>query len=271
MIRRSQHCPLISALLALTLLSLSACGSSAKRSTEHPYVKEVQEIELQAVDALQRNRFRTAYHYSTLAYRSYAAIDEVDGMARNLINQAQIALLVEDLIRSEEALNMLDSLIDREQLDGLRDRAGLMRSNLAIAKKEWNAAQNHLQQLPDETAISNQALKESLIVAKQLVAWGLGEQPEFSDSLSLPLIRARQLRLEAEVALAQGNSSRAQQRIVEAKRLYQAEAFAPGIAECLVLQAKLNRDPQQNQELRAQAKLVFQGIQNEAAIKRHGL
>lgn len=265
---RSQ--PTKALLLLVGAMLLSACGSAAKQ-TIHPYIKDIRDIESQAVDALQKNRFRSAYHYSTKAYNAYAALDQVEAMARNLVNQAQIALLIEDLNRAEHALGILDSLIIRESLTSFSDRAKLLNVNLAIAKQDWSMANESLERLGVLESKRDSALRESAIVARQLIHWGLGDRPEFSSDLSIALVKARQLRLKSEVALADGDKDSALRWVSEAKQIYQAETFTPGVAECLVLEAKLSDDEEIRKRLRNQAKLAFNSMLNSRAIERHGL
>lgn len=263
--------------LGLIVLALSACASNGAQPTTqlNPYLEETKAIELQAINALQLGNYQLAQRLYKRAYAAYSAVDETNAMARQLINQAQVALIVEDLIVADAAIESLASHITIYQQSQHADRLNLLRGNLAIAKQDWNVALDYFQKVkPSATG----SIYESSSVSQMVARWGLGEplQEDRSRYLEIrsSLSRARLARLIAEQAIAANNASQAADYLVEANDLYRQAAFAPGIAEVLVLSAKLaelNSDLEKALALKKRAKEIYRRIGNSRAIQRHQL
>lgn len=259
--------------LFIPLCLLSACVSSPSPQQEkHPFAVETKEIELLARRATSLGNYRHAIQLYSDAYNNYSAIDDQDAMHKELINIAQTALLIEDLDTVKQVLKLSTAL---EQSEKYKPRLSLLKANLAIAEQQWQQAISLL----DSLAMSdNISFNESVLVSNAIAKFGAGNSrlslDSIKESLSIASSEARLARLIAEQALVNGDLSNANLELGIALELYRELAFQPGIAECLILQAKIHQlefREASAEILRQRAKNLWLKLDNKRAIERHQL
>lgn len=246
------YCPRIKwALLFLLAIGVSACTAKPSSVKSTPYLTELKELELEALLSYQLGNFRAAERLHQRVYQLYSDIDHQQGMARQLIAAAQVALVLNDLKVSERLLSDLTILVNStsfQQTTGniatsanaeLANHLSLLEANLAIQQSEWQSAQSYL----DNIDTTNSEIKQAQGVNRAIIAYQ--SENDTSDALALtsklksPLHRARLLRLQAQIAADQGDFEQANENLESARILYRENSFAPGIAAVLTQQAEI--------------------------------
>lgn len=263
--------------LSLLLVAvLAACGSPANTPKPHAYVQTISLKEKLATQQLATANYQQALQTFSIIYRQYLQLDDHNNMARLLVNQFQTALIIEDLATATAAQNQLQALLARHQHSAYQQRLNLLSANLAMLQQNWASAEQLLAAIP-ASAPATTYLAAQLNLA--IVAFEQG-QPVASlrqlqqTTSAYPALAARLARLQASIALTEGNTTRAADYTQRAKMYYQGSHFPPGVAECLLLEAKLHTihgNTSQATLLKQQAKTIFLTLGNSHAVSRHQL
>lgn len=262
-------------LTLLSVLVLTGCTTGNKPTqATHPFLLDSRALETQANKSIRLGNYQQAARLLQRSYAAYASIDDQPSMARQLINQAQVALIVENLSLARASIEALKIHVEQNQQAELKPRWALLAANLAIAEQRWDAALDLL----DGLASDDRATQDAAAISRDIAAWNLKQDEQVISSrmeeLAAPLAKARLARLKAEAAVQAEQLGQAQRSLSVAKQYYRESAFAPGIAECLVIQARLlERQGEQRaaQNTRAQAKTIFLRLGNQRAIERYQL
>ncbi len=260
------------------LLSLVACANKHVETRLTPYDEVNLALEQQAKLLYSQGDYLGAYKLYSKAYKRNAGLDQHAPMARLLLNQLQISLLLEQIPTSEQLSVQLEHLLTRTELKEYQDRLKLLQANLAIKQQQWSLATNILAELNRSKQL-DPAIKSAVLVNIAVISEVENDKTlihiqQAKPYANTPALKARLARVETQYALKNNNREQAKQSIHTAKQYYRALYFTPGIAECLILEAAIAQQEQQTklaQQLRKQAKLIWLELNNSRAIKRYGL
>ena len=264
--------------ICVALLLMAGCGNQPSTPAVPLYIETITLKEKLANQDIANANYREALEAYQAVYIQYLKIDSHDDMARLLVNRFQTALIIEDIQAAKHAQAELQGLLLQSRNPRYEQRLSLLSANLAMVENQWPQALTLLAQIP-----SNESTEPALAarVNEAIVHFHQGGDispliQQLAPSLTAqPALVARMQRLQAVVALQNNdNVNTAKPFITAAKRYYQSISFPPGVAECMVLEAKLaslNDNTALAKQLEHRAKAIFTLIGNSHAISRHAL
>ena len=134
--------------LSLTLISLIGISACSSGPAEKPLTKSITSPALlldQGVQQYNNNDYQRAISYFEKSLLQYRSIDNQTGITQCSLNLAKSLMAINNDQLAAEYLIKADTIIKKENLDGLSEHLQLLKSSLAIRKASYDAALHELE------------------------------------------------------------------------------------------------------------------------------
>lgn len=234
------------AIATLVVSMLAGCASTPPPLRPEPLVLGERLIN-QGVDAFNGGNYISAISLFQQSLAHYRSIDHMGGIIDTLINLADTHSALAEYDEVESLLSKIERVGNGSITNQQQQRITLLSAANALSRSNYSQAESLIQPLLPLPQSTSPFSRHHLSTLIQLARAKIGQQRYFDAKEVLKRIRsqeslqenflARLLRLEAEIAIAEGDLETADADLQSALELYRQLAFRPGIAATLQMWA----------------------------------